>query len=240
MTIPRDAGWARGSVRRRGSSPRRWRRRRPRARSGQSPAALRETYWSATGRTARGRGRGPRGGPDLRRFVIGFIEKNQAWDPRSARRVPHDPRGRDVRSRVRRAGPFFLTVTSRAATARQIVASWPRAASSAKVRSGCSGSAARVCRCGSNIRRRPWLDARRDFARLPPTLLQQPHPRPAHAVLHRNVRGLHPGITVARSRDPSNRLASVLLHWSRSTTTSPSSTRAIEKRFSISSTKRSS
>ena len=28
----------------------------PRARSGQSPAALRETYWSATGRTARGRG----------------------------------------------------------------------------------------------------------------------------------------------------------------------------------------
>ena len=32
--------------------------------SGQSPAALRETYWSATGRTARGRGRGPRGGPD--------------------------------------------------------------------------------------------------------------------------------------------------------------------------------
>ena len=35
--------------------------------------------------------------------------------------------------------------------------------------------------------------ARRDFARLPPTLLQQPHPRPAHAVLHRNVRGLHPG-----------------------------------------------
>ena len=28
------------------------------------PAARRETYWSATGRTARGRGRGPRGGPD--------------------------------------------------------------------------------------------------------------------------------------------------------------------------------
>ena len=27
-------------------------------------AARRETYWSATGRTARGRGRGPRGGPD--------------------------------------------------------------------------------------------------------------------------------------------------------------------------------
>ena len=36
----------------------------PGLRSGQSPAALRETYWSATGRTARGRGRGPRGGPD--------------------------------------------------------------------------------------------------------------------------------------------------------------------------------
>ena len=34
------------------------------ARSGPSPAARRETYWSATGRTARGRGRGPRGGPD--------------------------------------------------------------------------------------------------------------------------------------------------------------------------------
>ena len=40
------------------------------------------------------------------------------------------------------------------------------------------------------------LDARCDFARLPPALLQQPHPRPAHAVLHRDVRGLHPGITV--------------------------------------------
>ena len=54
----------------------------------------------------------------------------------------------------------FLTVTSRAATARQIVARLagvPSASfSSAKVRSGCSAiSAARVCRCGSNIRRRP-------------------------------------------------------------------------------------
>ena len=51
--------------------------------------------------------------------------------------VPHDPRGRD-RSIVRRAGPFFLTVTSRAATARQIVARLagvPSASfSSAKVR----------------------------------------------------------------------------------------------------------
>ena len=75
------------------------------------------------------------------------------------------------------------------------------------------------------------LDARCDFARLPPALLQQPHPRPAHAVLHRDVRGLHPGITVEQGSF--SEIHRIGLHRSscigvcRSTTTSPSSTRAI-------------
>ena len=52
------------------------------------------------------------------------------------------------------------------------------------------------------------LAARRDVARLPSALLQQPHPRPAHAVLHRNGRGpssrhhCRAGLVLG---DPSNR-----------------------------------
>ena len=65
-------------------------------------------------------------------------------------------------------------------------------------------------------------------------------PRPAHAVLHRNVRGLHPGITVEQGRvlgDPSNRLASVLaaLVRCRSTTTGAQAVQGLsEKRFRVS------
>ena len=46
------------------------------------------------------------------------------------------------------------------------------------------------------------LDARRHLARFAPPLFQQPHPRPAHAVLRRHIGRLHPGIAVdsARSR----------------------------------------
>ena len=79
---------------------------RPRARSGQSPAALRETYcvchrtlgaWSWT--------RAPAEGPTIPPQEIvrnaGFIEKNQACRiPGRRGSVPHDPRGRDVRSIV--------------------------------------------------------------------------------------------------------------------------------------------
>ena len=64
----------------------------------------------------------------------------------------------------------FLTVTSRAATARQIRQTGRRASasfSSAKVRSGCS---AKGCAGASNIRRRPCRWTRGATARLPPTL----------------------------------------------------------------------
>ena len=40
------------------------------------------------------------------------------------------------------------------------------------------------------------LHARRHLTRLAPPLLQQPHPRPAHAVLRRDIGGLHPGIAI--------------------------------------------
>ena len=117
--------------------------------------------------------------------------------------VPHAPRGRRQVDRVRRAGPFFLTRPE--ATARQIVARLagvPSASfSSAKVRSGCSAiSAARVCRWGSSIRRRPGGRAARLVSR--------------RAVNSRRSRGtsprprLHPGITVEQGPRPSNRYRS--------------------------------
>ena len=69
-------------------------------------------------------------------------------------------RARCQAGRVRTGAPFLLTVTPSACTARQIVGRLAAVASasfsSTSVRSGCSAiSAAKVCRCGSSIGRRP-------------------------------------------------------------------------------------
>ena len=98
--------------------------------------------------------------------------------------------------------PFFLTVRPRACTARQTVGTLAGVArasfSSASVRSGCAAmSAARVWEMrfehgASTV----TLDARRHLTCLAPPLLQQPHPRPAHAVLCRDIGGLHLGIAI--------------------------------------------
>ena len=115
-----------------------------------------------------------------------------------------------------------MLVTSRAATARQIVA---RLAGCAERGLQLGQGAIRLLRDqrGQSVQVRLQhpappvpLDARCDFARLPPALLQQAAPttrsrgtsprRPRPSSRHHCRAGLVLG-------DPSNRLASVLLHW---------------------------
>ena len=189
----------------------------PGARSGQSPAALRETYWSChRAHGAWSWTRAPRRARPYRRrrlFVMpGFIdEKPGMSDPRSAAAVvPHDPRGRDVsRSCSEGRTVFFARSASRALPPRaRSSPDWPacRARPSArpKVQILVAPRSARPGSCRSRLQHPAPQSGRwtrgADRARLPPTLLQQPHPRPAHAVPQsRNVRGLHPGITVEQA-----------------------------------------
>ena len=94
--------------------------------------------------------------------AAGFVQKHEGGDvPGRRRRVPRDPRGRDVRPIVFGwPDRFFLTVRPRARTARQTVGTLAGVArasfSLASVRSGCAAiRSAKVCRCGSSMQRRP-------------------------------------------------------------------------------------
>ena len=185
-------------------------RRRRRLAGHQSPAALRPRRVVDDA--------GPAEGPTIPPQEIvrhaGFIEKNRIPGRRGG--VPHDPRGRDVRSIVF-GGPdrFFLTVTSRAATARQIrqTAGVPSASfSAAKVRSGCS-AISRVCRCGSNIRRRPCPGRAARLRPSPADAASTAAPTTRSRGTAPDVRGLHPGITSSRARSEIHPRRSVLLHW---------------------------
>ena len=196
-----------------------------------TPGAVRPVTRSAArnvlvcGRTARGRGEGPTIPPQEIVRHAGFIEKNQACRiPGRRGGVPHDPRGRDVRSIV--GGPDRHVQSRHRAPDSP---DWPacRARPSARLR--CDPVAPRSARpgCAGGAPTSGAARAAGRAARLRPSPADAASTAgPAHA-LHRNVRGLHPGITVEQGPWRSIAHRSSCIGACRSTTTSPSSTRAI-------------
>ena len=122
-------------------------------------APRRETCWSASARRGRGRGRARRGARPYRTKQIGgdagFVQKHEVGDPRSARR--RRPRGAVSPVTAPRRETCWSASARRARQTVGTLAGVARASfSSASVRSGCAAiSAAKVCRCGSSMQRRP-------------------------------------------------------------------------------------
>ena len=186
--------------------------------------------------------RAPRRARPYRRrrlFVMPFHrEKPGVSDPRSARRRATRPaRPRRQVDRVRRAGPFFLTVTSRAATARQIVARLAGVPSASSARLRCDPVAPRSARpgCAGAAPTSGVARAAGRAARLRPS----PADAASTAAPTTRSRGTSPqrprpsSRASLSSRAQFSEIHRIGLHRSscigacRSTTTSPSSTRAI-------------